>query len=116
MRGNDEPSERMREEARRYNDGLSSKGSLMALRAAELRRMVDQMWPKGRRAGQKPAAKAGMAEYLLSRMPAHRASYRVRFAEPVPVGAVEIKRRADAAVAAFLSGRSCPDLVEVDDG
>ena len=114
MMRDDEPSERMREEARRYNDGLSSKGSLMALRAAELRRMVDQMWPKGRRAGQKPAAKADMAEWLLARMPAHRASYRVRFADPVPVGAVEIKRRADAAVAAFLAGRPCADWAERD--
>lgn len=116
MRRNDEPSERLREEARRYNDGLSSKESLMALKAVDLSRMVEQMWPKGRRAGQKPASKADMAEYLLSRMPAHRASYRVRFAEPVPAGAAEIKHRADAAVVAFLSGRPCPDLAEEDDG
>lgn len=116
MRRNDEQSERLRDEVRRYNDGLSSKESLMALKAADLRRMVEQMWPKGRRAGQKPTTKADMAEYLLSRMPAHRATYRVRFAEPAPVGAVEIKRRADAAVAAFLAGGPCADLVEEDDG
>lgn len=117
MRRNDEPSERLRDEVRRYNDGLSSKESLMALKAAELRRMVEAAWPRSReRAGAKPATKAAMAEWLLGRMPAHRATYRVRFAEPAPVGAVEIKRRADAAVAAFLAGGPCADLVEEDDG
>lgn len=35
---------------------------------------------------------------------------------PICVGAVEIKRRADAAVAAFLAGGPCADLVEEDDG
>ena len=110
-----EPSERLREEMRRYNDGLSGAESLMSLRATELRRMVELAWPRGRanRAG-KPTTKADMAEWLLARMPAHRASYRVRFADPVPVGAVEVKRRADAAVAAHLSGEPCADEVVAD--
>lgn len=110
-----EPSERLREETRRYNDGLSGAESLMSLRATELRRMVELAWPRGRanRAG-KPSTKADMAEWLLARMPPHRVSYRVRFADPVPVGAVEVKRRADAAVAAHLAGRPCADEVVAD--
>lgn len=111
-----EPSERLREEVRRYNDGLSGAESLMSLRATELRRMVELAWPRGRaNRAAKPTTKADMAEWLLAMMPAHRASWRVRFAEPVPVGAVDVKRRAEAAVAAHLAGRPCADEV-VDDG
>lgn len=111
-----EPSERLREEVRRYNDGLSDAESLMALRATELRRMVELAWPRGRASREvKPTTKADMAEWLLARMPAHRASLRVRFAEPVPVGAVDVKRRAEAAVATHLAGRPSADEV-VEDG
>lgn len=111
-----EPSERLREEVRRYNDGLSGSESLMALRATELRRMVELAWPRGRASREgKPTTKADMAEWLLARMPAHRASWRVRFADPVPVGAVDVKRRAEAAVAAHLAGRPSADEV-VEDG
>ena len=110
-----EPSERLREEVRRYDDGLSGTESLMSLRATELRRMVELAWPRGRASHEvKPTTKADMAEWLLARMPAYCASWRVRFSEPVPVDAVEVKRRAEAAVAAHLAGRPCADEVVAD--
>ena len=110
-----EPSERLREEVRRYDDGLSGTESLMSLRATELRRMVELAWPRGRANREsKPTTKADMAEWLIARMPAYRASWRVRFAEPVPAGDVEVKRRAEAAVAAHLAGRPCADEVVAD--
>ena len=104
-------SARAREVFGLYDRGLADAGALMSLRADELRWAVRMMWPRAQQVGSMPTTKADMAEWLMERMPAHRVSYRVRFADPVPVGAVEVKRRADAAVAAHLSGKPCADEV-----
>lgn len=106
-----EISARAREVFGLYDRGLADAGALMSLRANELRWAVSMNWPRGVRAGSMPTTKADMAEWLMERMPHCRVSYRVRFADPAPVGAVEAKRRADAAVAAHLSGRPCADQV-----
>ena len=106
-----EISARAREVFGLYDRGLADAGALMSLRADELRWAVRMKWPRGVRAGSVPTTKAAMVEWLMGRMPAHRVSYRVRFADPVPVGAVEVKRRADAAVAAHLAGAQCADEV-----
>ena len=104
-------SARAREAFGLYDQGLADARALMSLRADELRWAVRMKWPRGVRAGSMPTTKADMVEWLMERMPAHRVSYRVRFADPVPVGAVEVKRRADAAVAAHLAGGPCADEV-----
>ena len=83
-----------RDEAARYNRGLSTADSLMALRASDLRSMVAAMRGKPRC----PRTKGEMSALLLSRMPRPREALRVVFSEPSPVGALEIKSRADAAV------------------
>lgn len=106
-----EISARAREVFGLYDRGLADAGALMSLRADELRWAVRMRWPRRAKAGSMPTTKADMAEWLMERMPPHRVSYRVRFAEPAPVGAVEVKRRADAAVAAHLSGKPCADEV-----
>lgn len=106
-----EISARAREVFGLYDRGLADAGALMSLRADELRWAVRMRWPRGQQVGSMPTTKADMAEWLIERMPHHRVSYRVRFADPVPVGAVEVKRRADAAVAAHLSGKPCADQV-----
>ena len=104
-------SARAREVFGLYDRGLADAGALMSLRADELRWAVRMRWPRGQRVSSMPTTKADMAEWLMERMPPHRVSYRVRFADPVPVGAVDVKRRADAAVAAHLSGKPCADEV-----
>ena len=106
-----EISARAREVFGLYDRGLADAGALMSLRADELRWAVRMRWPRREKAGFMPTTKADMTEWLMGRMPHHRVSYRVRFADPVPVGAVEVKRRADAAVAAHLSGEPCADQV-----
>lgn len=106
-----EISARAREVFGLYDRGLADAGALMSLRADELRWAVRMKWPRRAKAGSMPTTKADMAEWLMGRMPAHRVSYRVRFADPVPVGAFEVKRRADAAVAAHLAGEPCADEV-----
>lgn len=104
-------SARAREVFGLYDRGLADTEALMSLRADELRWAVRMRWPRRAKAGSMPTTKADMAEWLIERMPPHRVSYRVRFADPVPVGAVEVKRRVDAAVAAHLAGRPCADEV-----
>ena len=106
-----EISARAREVFGLYDRGLADAGALMSLKADELRWAVRMKRPMGVQAGSMPTTKADMAEWLMGRMPPHSVSYRVRFADPVPVGAVEVKRRADAAVAAHLAGESCADEV-----
>lgn len=108
-------SARAREVFGLYDRGLADAGALMSLKADELRWAVRMRWPRRAKEGSMPTTKADMAEWLMERMPPHRVSYRVRFAEPVPVGAVDVKSRAEAAVAAHLAGMPCADEV-VDDG
>lgn len=112
-----EISARAREVFGLYDRGLADAGALMSVRADELRWATRMKWPRGAQAGSMPTTKADMTEWLMGRMPAHRVSYRVRFADPMPVGAVEVKRRADAAVAAYLAARPRVDEVaeEADD-
>ena len=108
-------NERVEREVKMYNSGMSSRESLMALTAKELRSMVGMMRGKPRC----PRAKDEIVELLMSNMPARKPRTSVEFSEPAPVGAVGIKRRADAAVHAFRSGRPCRDCVREfieDDG
>lgn len=106
-----EISARAREVFDLYDRGIADAGALTSLRADELRWAVRMKRPMGVQACSMPTTKADMAEWLMERMPPHRVSYRVRFADPVPVGAAEVKRRADAAVAAHLAGEPCADEV-----
>ena len=97
-------SDRAKEEFRRYNKGLSNEDSLMSLKAIELKWAINLKWPKSTKGNKrhKPTRKADMVSYLLKSMPTCKPSYHFQFDSPVPVGAIEIKRRADAAVRDYL--------------